>query len=76
MRPIVPTGHSEEDYDKPRMLTVYEAENRIVDALSKIQIMFQQLDILAEIKVYREPEDTVCYIIKYKDKMVGNAVKV
>lgn len=76
MIPIIPTKHSKEDDTKPRMLTVYEAENRIVDALSKIQIMFEQLNIPAEIKVYREFDDTVCYIIKYKGKMCGEEIKV
>lgn len=76
MIPIVPTRHSKEDDVKIRTLTVYEVENLLVDVLSNIQIMFEQLNMPADIKVYREPEDTVCYIIKYRDKMCGNTIKV
>lgn len=76
MRPIISTEHSKEEDFKPRMLTVYEAENLLVNALLNIEIMFEQLDIPAEIKVYREPENTVNYIIKYKGKMCGAKIKV
>lgn len=77
MIPIIPTSHKKEDDFKVKIFTVYEVETILANALLNIQIMFEQLNIPADIKVdYKLDGDGINYEIKYKGKICGAEIKL
>ena len=74
----IPTKFVKGNIGKPILnYTTDEVERILVNALCNIQVMFEQLNIPAEIEVnYRLDKKGVIYKITYNDKTCGTTINL